>query len=135
MIKIKNKIIEDKPKSITCESCGAELEYEDSDLKVGLWGCKGFDCPECGEFVFCSDRVAEPKYPDTFWIPKNPKKIEDKEINILLGQVVKSLKNCEVGEFTMSGTGDTMVIGLKFEDKEEYYVCKNAATDEVWHDD
>lgn len=135
MIKVKSKLIETTPKPITCESCGAELEYEDSDLKIGLWGCKGFDCPECGEFVFCSDRVVEPKYPDTFWIPKNAKGLNDEEINTLLNRVVESLKKCKAGEFSMSGTGDTMVIGLKFEDEEEYYVCKNAATDEVWHDD
>lgn len=135
MIKVKSKVIETAPKPITCESCGAELEYEDSDLKVGLWGCKGFDCPECGEFVFCSKRVAEPKYPDTFWIPKNAKGLNDEEINTLLNRVVKSLKDCEAGEFSFSATGDTAVIGLKFKDEEEYYICKNAATDEVWYDD
>lgn len=135
MIKVKSKVIETAPKPITCDSCGAELEYEDSDLKVGLWGHKGFECPECGDFVFCSDRVSEPIYPLTFYKPKNPVELQDHEVNELLRDVIAKLKNCEVGEFSFCSTGDTTVIGLKFEDEDDYYVCRRAEEDSVYYNE
>lgn len=135
MIKVKNKVIENKPKSIICESCQAELEYEDSDLIVGLFGCKGFECPECGDFIFCSDRVSEPIYPTTFYKPRNPVELEDNEVNEMLQDVIAKLKNQEVGEFSFCATGDTTVIGLKFEDEDDYYVCRRAEEDSVYYDE
>lgn len=36
------------PRKIICEECGSELEYEESDLRVGFLGCAFLDCPLCG---------------------------------------------------------------------------------------
>lgn len=37
------------PRKMTCECCGSELEYEESDLYMGTYGCMHLDCPCCGE--------------------------------------------------------------------------------------
>ena len=35
------------PRKLTCEYCGSELEYEESDLRIGFLGCAYLDCPLC----------------------------------------------------------------------------------------
>lgn len=37
------------PREKICESCRSELEYEESDLRIGEFGCVYVDCPVCGE--------------------------------------------------------------------------------------
>lgn len=36
------------PRKTVCENCGSELEYEESDLRMGEYGCMHLDCPLCG---------------------------------------------------------------------------------------
>ena len=36
------------PRKLICEHCGSELEYEESDLRMGFLGCAFLDCPLCG---------------------------------------------------------------------------------------
>lgn len=36
------------PRKLICEQCGSELEYEESDLRIGAFGCVYLDCPCCG---------------------------------------------------------------------------------------
>lgn len=45
---ISTKTIEPYPRYLICEECGSELEYEESDLKMGFLGCMHLDCPLCG---------------------------------------------------------------------------------------
>lgn len=37
------------PRKMVCERCGSELEYEESDVRVGIYGCAIVDCPLCGQ--------------------------------------------------------------------------------------
>ena len=36
------------PRKHICEKCRSELEYEKSDLRMGVLGCMHLDCPCCG---------------------------------------------------------------------------------------
>lgn len=36
------------PRKLTCENCRSELQYEESDMRMGAWGCMYIDCPLCG---------------------------------------------------------------------------------------
>ncbi len=40
--------IEPYPRKHICEECRSELEYEESDLRMGALGCMYLDCPCCG---------------------------------------------------------------------------------------
>lgn len=40
--------IEPYPRILTCESCESELEYEKSDMEVGVLGAMHVKCPLCG---------------------------------------------------------------------------------------
>lgn len=37
------------PRKTICDGCLSELEYEESDLYMGSYGCMHLDCPLCGE--------------------------------------------------------------------------------------
>jgi hypothetical protein len=37
------------PRKLLCEHCSSELEYEESDLRMGEYGCMFVDCPCCGQ--------------------------------------------------------------------------------------
>ena len=36
------------PRKLVCENCESELEYDESDLRMGTYGCVYVDCPICG---------------------------------------------------------------------------------------
>jgi hypothetical protein len=46
-IEEKIKRVEPYPRKLICELCGSELEYEQSDLRMGAYGCVYIDCPCC----------------------------------------------------------------------------------------
>ena len=35
------------PRNIVCEKCQSELEYEESDIRVGVYGLAYLNCPLC----------------------------------------------------------------------------------------
>jgi hypothetical protein len=43
------------PRKILCEYCGSELEYEETDLRIGFLGCAHLDCPLCGRANMIED--------------------------------------------------------------------------------
>ena len=42
------KMVKPYPRMHICEQCRSELEYEESDLRMGALGCVYLDCPCCG---------------------------------------------------------------------------------------
>ena len=46
--KLQKTMIKPYPRKLVCENCGSELEYEESDLRMGALGCMYLDCPCCG---------------------------------------------------------------------------------------
>ena len=61
------------PRKMVCERCGSELEYEKSDVRIGVYGCTIVDCPLCGEdniidseidFALTKDNVEFPTHFD-----------------------------------------------------------------------
>lgn len=43
------KDIKPYPRKLVCESCKSELEYDESDLRMGEYGCVYVGCPICGQ--------------------------------------------------------------------------------------
>lgn len=46
--KIQKNIIKPYPRKTICESCQSELQYDESDLRMGKYGAMFIDCPCCG---------------------------------------------------------------------------------------
>lgn len=54
-----DEIKNDYPRKLVCEKCESELEYEESDIKNGVYGCAFVACPCCGYDNFLDDEEHE----------------------------------------------------------------------------
>ena len=117
------------PKRIVCEHCDAELEYDRDDEFVGLWGMKCITCPECNEDCFVSDhRVEPPNWKATFDHVNSAtaKELKNEDIQEYIDNCYKYLMNeAKPGDFYMTGSGDTMVFGFRYEDTVDLYVTRD----------
>ena len=118
------------PKRIVCEHCGAELEYDRDDEFVGLWGMKCITCPECNEDCFVSDhRVEPPNWKTTFDHTNSDSAvaIDDEEIQEYIDKCYARLTSDEwkSGDHYLTGRGDTMIFGVKYEDEIRVFVTKD----------
>ena len=132
------------PKRVFCDECQAELEIEESDVFVGEFGCYLFKCPCCGREVAIDgiERDTPPTFRQTFWHTyadksNDTKHIEDDEVQKMINSCVSNLisDDVEVGEFSMQGTGDTVVYAFKYEDCIEVLVTQDYYEDTLFEDD
>ena len=62
--------------------------------------------------------------------------LSNEEVQEYVNIVKRKLQQeCQVGEYTFTGSGDTMVFGFKFEDEDKIIVAKNYWEDSVFHED
>lgn len=117
------------PKRIVCDHCDAELEYDKDDEFIGLWGMKCITCPECNEDCFISDhRVEPPNWKVTFdhINSATAKELKNEDIQEYIDNCYKYLMNeAKPGDFYMTGSGDTMVFGFRYEDTVDLYVTRD----------
>ena len=132
------------PKRVFCDECYAELEVEESDVFVGEFGCHLFECPCCGCEVTIDgiERDTPPTFKQTFWHTHDDKSndtkhIEDDEIQRMINHCVNNLipEDVEAGEFSVQGTGDTIVYAFKYEDCIEILVTQDYYEDTLFEDD
>ena len=132
------------PKRVFCDECQAELEIEESDVFVGEFGCHLFKCPCCGREVAIDgiERDMPPTFKKTFWhthVDKSndTKHIEDDEVQRMINHCVSNLisDDVEAGEFSMQGTGDTVVYAFKYEDCIDILVTQDYYEDTLFNDD
>ena len=132
------------PKRVFCDECQAELEIEESDVFVGEFGCYMFKCPCCNKTTSIDgfERDTPPTFKQTFWHTfvgksNDTKHIEDDEIQQMINHCVSNLisDDVEAGEFSMQGTGDTVVYAFKYEDCIEILVTQDYYEDTLFDDD
>ena len=132
------------PKRVFCDECQAELEIEESDVFVGEFGCYLFKCPCCGREVAIDgiERDMKPTFKQTFWHThvgksNNTVHIEDDEVQRMIDKCVSNLisDDVEAGEFSMQGTGDTVVYAFKYEDCIDILVTQDYYEDTLFKDD
>lgn len=124
MITVKKKV---EKKEIECAYCHTVLEYEPSDIHDVYEGL-GFTCPECGEDIVVEEKIDDrPIYPAAFFKFGNGYKTTNDEIQEWCDRVFDDLKESEeLFRFRSIGSGDTIVIGHKNEDREiDIIVAKN----------
>ena len=132
------------PKRVFCDECQAELEVEESDVFVDEFGCYLFKCPCCGREVAIDgiERDTKPTFKQTFWHThvgksNNTVHIEDDEVQRMIDKCVSNLisDDVEAGEFSMQGTGDTVVYAFKYEDCIDILVTQDYYEDTLFKDD
>lgn len=132
------------PKRVMCENCRAELEVEADDVFVGEFGCYLFKCPCCNHNTAIDgmERDTPPTFKKTFWHTSvngniNTKHIPDDEIQQMIDKCVANLVSDDVepGEFSMQGSGDTVVYAFKYVDCIEILVTQDYYEDCLFNDD
>ena len=133
MIKVLNKNTdEQKLYSQICDMCGAELEFALNDTYIGALGARYVKCPvcgreimteECGGIQLDSSNIEFPKHffePDGVDIPNS-------EINNWVRRCLKIAEESDepYGYFVHTGSGNTMVILMAYEDEYEIIVTKD----------
>lgn len=131
MIKVINKKEEPKIYKITCDECGAELEYEKNDTYIGALGGRELICLVCNKTVFIDEIEGIDLDSNNIEFPTHFMKLSDEAVDIgdekIQEWVQKCLKNIENNPedgFYIAGSGDTVVIALNFEDERDIYVAK-----------
>ena len=131
------KVIEKKteaktlfPMRVSCEICGSELEVEETDMKYGEYGLGYIVCPVCGDSIYI-DGIEMKVTPDNMLYPKHFKNFErgvplsQEETQRYARAAYKALLDSDLSvDYVYTGTGDTMVIGLKNASEIEIYVAK-----------
>lgn len=112
----------------TCPHCHYTISYTVDEVERVDDEHMGIYCPHCQGVIETED--VEPfTFPNTFFhfgTNEGAVCLSDKEVQSYVDIVKRKLQQeLEVGEYIITGTGDTMVFGLKFEDEDVIYVAKN----------
>lgn len=136
-----SKIPEKRPIITTCPHCQYTISYTEDEVKRVDNESLGVICPQC-------KGVIETEHIESFIFPKTffhfgegrdgnlPRILSDEEIQQYIDIVKRKLQQeLQVGEYTFTGVGDTIVFGFKFEDEDEIIVAKNYWSDSIFHED
>ena len=104
-------------------------------------GCEYVTCPACNGETAVSDRRAQPPtWKTTFHhvnIDKGAVDVDDDKIREYVDKAVKHLcsDEWEPGEFYITGTGNLLVVGIKWQDGVEIYITKDYWEDNIIPED
>ena len=130
-----NKISEKHPIITTCPNCQYTISYTEDEVERISNDGLGVMCPNCDEPVV-TEHIEPFTFPDTFYhfdASKGAVCLSDDRVQEYVNIVKRKLQQeCQVGEYTFTGSGDTMVFGFKFEDEDVIFVAKNYWEDSVF---
>lgn len=130
-----NETIEKRPIITTCPHCQYTISYTEDEVERVENDGFGIICPNCNKLIV-TEHIEPFTFPDTFYhfganegaVCLSADEVQ-KYVDIVKHKLQQELK---VGEYTFTGTGDTMVFGFKFEDEDIIYVAKNYWEDSVF---
>ena len=134
MIKVLNKKVEEpKVYKAICDECRAELEYEYDDTYEGYAGMRHIKCPECGYEIMSEDfdsvelNSSNVEFPKHFYNFGNGVDIDNERIQEWVRNCLKKAEESEepYGYFLHTGTGNSVVILMVYEDEYNIIVAKN----------
>ena len=129
---------QNEPIITTCPNCQYTISYTEDEVEHVDNESMGVICPHCGGVVE-TEHIEPFTFPDTFYhfgTSEGAVCLSDDEVQQYVNVVkCKLQQECQVGEYTSAGSGDTMVFGFKLEDEDEIIVAKNYWTDSVFYED
>ena len=133
MIKVVNKKAEEiKIYKTTCDECEVDLEYEKDDTYIGALGGRELICPSCGHIVFVDEPEGIDLNSNNIEFPLHFMRYDNGAVDINNEQIQKWVRDrlyvaehdTEEYGYYITGSGDTMVFVLKYEDEYVAYVAK-----------
>ena len=132
-----NETIEKHPIVTTCPHCQYTISYTEDEVERIENDGLGVICPNCNKSIVL-EHIEPFTFPDTFYhfsTSEGAVCLSDDEVQKYVNIVKRKLQQeRKVGEYTFTGTGDTMVFGFKFEDEEVIIVAKNYWEDSVFRE-
>ena len=129
---------QNEPIITTCPHCQYIISYTEDEIEHVDDESMGVICPHCGGVVE-TEHIEPFTFPDTFYhfgTSEDAVCLSDDEVQQYVNVVkCKLQQECQVGEYTSAGSGDTMVFGFKMEDEDEIIVAKNYWADSVFYED
>lgn len=133
-----NESIEKRPIITTCPHCQYTISYTEDEVERVENDGLGVICPSCNEPVI-TEHIEPFTFPKTFYHFGSddngnlPNILSDEETQKYVDIVKRKLQQeCQVGDYSFTGSGDTMVFGFKFEDEDVIIVAKNYWEDSVF---
>lgn len=125
-----------EPIITTCPHCHYTISYTENEVKRVDNESMGVICPQC-KGVIETEHIEPFTFPDTFYhfgASEDAVCLSDDRVQEYVDIVKRKLQQeCQVGEYTYTGSGDTMVFGFKMEDEDVIFVAKNYWEDSVFH--
>ena len=118
---------------VKCD-CGAELEVEEEDIKIGTYGMGYVMCPCCQNEYYneeWADMLILDKYnleyPTHYEDFSNDIDVENEKINAMVKYCIEKLEKDKEEFVSFRMCENTAIFVFRFEDDNEYnvYVCKN----------
>lgn len=129
---------QNEPIITTCPHCQYTISYTEDEVDRVENDDLGVICPNCNKSIVL-EHIEPFTFPDTFYhfgTSEGAVCLSDDEVQQYVNVVkCKLQQECQVGEYTSAGSGDTMVFGFKFEDEDEIIVAKNYWTDSIFYED
>lgn len=124
---------EDIDKELICEMCESELEYEESDVTIGEYGCAIVACPLCGYKNYLEDgerditlTVNNVEYPTHFHhVSKETGAVDcctNKEIKNYIHKAIEYFRENKDETNWFCCTGNLYIDVSKWEGDENYWV-------------
>lgn len=124
---------ESYPRFHVCGDCGSELEYEESDLRIGELGLVFLDCPLCeyeniiegneNTITLTKDNVEFPAH--FFHTSEDDGAVDvftDEYIKESINKAIECFRNNKDESVWIEGTGNTFITVFRFDGDEDYYV-------------
>lgn len=122
------------PRKLICEECGSELEYEKSDIEMGVLGCMHLKCPLCGFYNMLEEHESNInltedniEFPTHFFHTSKETGAVDicnnEEVKRYIKRGINYLRENKEEEYAWhSGSGNLFVYIHRFEGDDEYFV-------------
>lgn len=130
--KNKSEDINSYPRKLICENCKSELEYDESDLRMGEYGYMFIDCPVCGEGSMLENNehsiiltVDNIEFPIHFHHTNNENAVDacnTEEIRNGLKRAINYFRNNKDEYVWYSWFGNLFILVHKWSGDEEYEV-------------
>lgn len=124
---------EDIEKELICEMCESQLEYEESDITIGEYGCAVVTCPLCGYNNYLDDGERDMtltannvEYPTHFHhVSKETGAVDccnNKEIKKYINKAIEYFRNNKDERYWFTCTGNLYIEVSRWEGDESYWV-------------
>jgi hypothetical protein len=117
------------PRKHECLDCGSELEYDKSDIYIGVYGASHIKCPLCGYENMLDDNENNLKltksnieFPIHFAHHNNGLDVCNNEIKKYINEAIEYFRRNKEADYCYYGTGNTMVYVFRLDGDEEYEV-------------